>query len=248
MYSKSELLEEIRKGLYSSWLLAFSTNDTPYVSMKPEYMTTIMLGKHISDNLVSKFTSGEYMVRFEEQTKDVATRAFPVMPLPYTPKNVHGRAKKATGEEGAVDMVIYQQSEWFPVTRIIIEIKNFDQRDELLVKDLDRNKEFMELIDSKKSNQIQITVLAFFLHDKNSRTKEEAQTYINSKKDHYQKMTNKYCTNEIFSTLELDTLANLPSLSDADASEKKDEYGQPLVETEENHHIVYGVICMERKM
>ena len=96
MYSKSELLEEIKKGLYSSWLLAFSTNDTPYVSMKPEYMTTIMLGKHISDSLASRFKSGEYMVRFEEQTKDVATRAFPVVPLPYAPKNVHGRAKKET--------------------------------------------------------------------------------------------------------------------------------------------------------
>jgi len=247
MYSNKELVEEIKKGLYSSWLLAFSTNDTPYISMKPEYMTTIMLGKHISESLDSKFSSGEYMVRFEEQTKDVAQRAFPVMPLPYTPRNVHGRAKKSTGEEGAVDMVIYQQSGWFPVTRVIIEVKNFDQRDELLIKDLDRNKEFMELTDSRKTNQIHISVLTFFLHDKNSRTKEDAELFINNKKNYYQKIANKYCTNEICTTLEIDTLVNLPCLSVENVDELNED-GQPIVEIEENHHIVYGVISMERKI
>lgn len=248
MYSKNELLDEIKRGLYSSWLLAFSTNDTPYVSMKPEYMTTIMLGRHLSDSLASKHTYGEYKVRFEEQTKDVATRAFPVMPLPCTPKNVHGRAKKETGEEGAVDIVIYQKLEWFPVTRAIIEVKNFDQRDELLIKDLDRNKEFMELVDNNKTNQIQIAALTFFLHDERSRTIEEADSYIKTKKDHYQTITSKYCTKELCATLRLDTLINKPSLSDAEACENSDQYGRPIVDTEENHHIVYGVISIERKI
>ncbi|MBU2570857.1 MAG: hypothetical protein KJ725_12665 [Gammaproteobacteria bacterium] len=243
MFTKKELLDAVKDGLYQSWLLAFATNDTPYVSMKPEYLTTIMLGKFLSE----KLGSGSCIVRFEEQTKDVATRAFPVMPLPYTPKNVYGRASKEKGEEGSVDIVIYRQAAYFPETVAIIEVKNFDQRDELLVKDLDRNKEFMELTDPKKLNQINYGLLTFFLHDKKSVTKEEASSFIAEKTKHFQSEANNYCSAITCATLTLDTLANFPRLSNAEAASEVDENGQPVIELEENHHIVYGIICIERK-
>ncbi len=247
MLIKNELLVEIKKGLYSSWYLAFSTNDTPYVSMKPEYLTTILLGKHLSEYFQSNYSSDNYMVRFEEQTKDVARRAFSAMPLPYSPKNVHGRATKPEGEEGFVDITLYQQKGFFPETRVIIEVKNFDKSDTLLISDLDRNEEFMLLTEPKKYNQISFGILTFYLHDKNSRTKEEADDYLNKKTSHYQQLTNKYCSSEICATLKMDSLVNYPNLSNIEAVEL-DEDGRQNIETEENHHIVFGIICMERKI
>lgn len=243
MFTKQDLLVALKDGLYQSWFLAFSTNDTPYVLMKPEYLTTIMLGKHLSE----KFGASNYLIRFEEQTKDVATRAFPVMPLPYSPQNVYGRASKDAGEEGSVDLVIYRKAAYFPETVAVIEVKNFDQRDELLIRDLDRNIEFMELSDLKKQNQIQFGVLTFFLHDKKSRTKEEANAFLAQKKQHYQQLANNYCSTNICATLTLDTLANFPELSNVEAAIVIGENGQLAIESEENHHIVYGVVCLERK-
>lgn len=246
MFAKDDFLKEIKSGLYSAWYFSFLTNDTPYVSMKPEYLTTVMLGQHLLDVLSKNFSNGTYLIRFEEQTKDVATRAFSVPPFPCKQHNVHGRAKKSSGEEGSVDLTIYRQTKFLPETIAIIEVKNFDQRDDLLIKDLDRNSEFIGLSQPSKQNNIIFTFLTFFLNDKESRTQEEADLYINQKKQHYQKITNGYCTRTIDATLTIDTLANYPLLTDSTANEP-DENGQTQVELEEHHHIVYGVICMTRK-
>ena len=102
MLVKTGLIREIERGLHKSWLMAFQTNDTPYVSMKPEYLTTIMLGQSLSKWLSDDHSGAKCRVRFEERTQDVATRAFRCMPPPYKPRNVHGR-KKEGGEEGSVD-------------------------------------------------------------------------------------------------------------------------------------------------
>ena len=243
MFTKKELLDAVKDGLYQSWRLAFATNDTPYVSMKPEYLTTIMLGKCLSE----KLSVGKFIVRFEEPTKDVATRAFPLMPLPYIPKNVFGRASKETGEEGLVDIVIYRKTPSFPETVAVIEVKNFNQRDDLLARDLDRNREFMELTDLRKKNQINYGVLTFFLHDKKSRTKEEASSFVAEKARHFQALANNYRSAATSVTLILDTLVNFPRLSNAEAALGADENEQPAIDVEENHHIVYGIICIERK-
>lgn len=136
MFSTSDLLTEIECGLYASWYAAFLCNDTPYTSMKPEYLTTVVLGLHLANKLQEKFRSNRYLVRFEERTKDVATCAFSCLPPPYVEMNVYGRAKKDTGEEGSVDLVIYRQQSLVPETVAVFEIKNFDQSDELLVKDI----------------------------------------------------------------------------------------------------------------
>lgn len=238
MFSKSDFLDELKAGLYSAWHLAFQTNDTPYINIKPEYLTTIMLGKHLSESLATKFSPNKYMVRFEEQTKVVATKAFPAIPLPITAEDIKDRP-------GNVDITIYQQGQIQAITKCIIEVKFFDKSDELLKKDLDRNKEFMEYKVIKKTNQIKFAALTFYLHDKNSKTKEDAISYIAGKKTHYQNITNNYCTNKINTSLIIDTLVNRPSLSKVDIN-MTDEYGQPLIETEENHHIIYGVILMEK--
>ena len=245
MFSKTDLLDQIEKGLYQSWLMAFDTNDTPYVSMKPEYLTTVLLGRQLSDWLKTDQSNERYLVRFEERTKDVATRAFAPLPLPYTPRNVHGRAKKDTGEEGAVDLVIYKQVSFFPETVAVFEIKNFDQPDGLLEKDIARNIEFMELADPKKANQIQYGVLTFFLHDKHSVTKEQASNFLSEKTAYFAQMIGQYSNPRISASLTLKTLTNAPTLTHAEAA-IEDEEGRPLIESEENHHIAYGVVLLER--
>jgi hypothetical protein len=245
MLTKTDLIDQIEKGLSKAWLLAFQTNDTPYVSMKPEYLTTVMLGQSISDWLSQDHSGAKCRVRFEERTKDVATRAFPCMPPPYKPRNVHGRAKKDGGEEGSVDLVIYREVSFFPETIAVFEIKNFDQADILLDKDLARNVEFMELSDPKKKNQIQFGVLTFFLLDKNSMVKEEAREFLRRKNEEYQNLIAPYTRTGIQASLKIDTLANFPRLSSAEAL-VPDENGQPAVETEECHHIAYGVVVLER--
>jgi hypothetical protein len=245
MLDKADLIREIERGLYKSWLLAFQTNDTPYVSMKPEYMTTIMLGQSLSEWLSKDHSGARCRVRFEEQTKDVATRAFPCMPLPYKPKNVRGRAKKDSGEEGAVDLVIYRESSFFPETIAVFEVKNFDQSDALLDKDLVRNMEFMELSDPQKQNQIAFGVLTFFLLDKSSRVQEQASEFLRRKTSEYQPLIAPYTRSGILASLQIKTLANYSSLSSADAL-TPDENGQPTVETEENYHIAYGLVLLER--
>jgi hypothetical protein len=245
MLDKTDLIREIERGLYKSWLMAFQTNDTPYVSMKPEYLTTIILGQSLSEWLSKVYTSTKYRVRFEERTKDVATRAFPCMPLPYKPRNVHGRAKKDSGEEGSVDLVIYREVSFFPETLAVFEIKNFDQADALLDKDLARNMEFMELSDPQKQNQIQFGVLTFFMLDKSSRVKEQASEFLRQKTSEYQKLIAPYTRNGIHASLKIETLTNYPKFSNADPL-TSDENGQPAVETEETHHIAYGVVLLER--
>lgn len=247
MFSTPDLLAEIERGLYASWHAAFLSNDTPYISMKPEYLTTMLLGLHLSEKLQEAFSSIRYVVRFEERTKDVATRAFPPLPLPYRPKNVHGRAKKDTGEEGAVDLVIYKQPSFFPETVAVFEIKNLDQSDALLVKDIERNMEFIELTESGKNNQIQYGVLTFFLHDKLSRVKEEADEFLREKTVYFSQMAAPFNRNGISSTLTLKTLANYPSLTRSEALEP-DEDGRPEIETEENHHIAYGIVLLARNL
>lgn len=245
MFTASELIPVIKDGLYASWLAAFSSNDTPYISMKPEYLTTVVLGLHLSKTLQERYSSVRYLVRFEERTKDVATRAFPPLPLPYRSKNVHGRAKKDTGEEGSVDLVIYKQSSFFPETVAVFEIKNFDQSDELLLKDIERNMEFLELVDSGKNNQIQFGVLTFFLHDKLSRIKEEADQFLREKTEYFSKMAAQFNKNGIRSKLTITTLANYPSLTKSEAL-NLDEDGRFMIESEENHHIAFGIVLLER--
>jgi hypothetical protein len=68
MLEKTDLIHEIERGLYKSWLMAFQTNDTPYVSMKPEYLTTIMLGQSLSEWL-----SNDHAVRRAEQRSATPT-------------------------------------------------------------------------------------------------------------------------------------------------------------------------------
>ena len=245
MFSTSDLLTEIECGLYASWYAAFLCNDTPYTSMKPEYLTTVVLGLHLANKLQEKFRSNRYLVRFEERTKDVATCAFSCLPPPYVEMNVYGRAKKDTGEEGSVDLVIYRQQSLVPETVAVFEIKNFDQSDELLVKDIERNMEFIELTNSGKINQIQYGVLTFFLHDKLSRVKEAADEFLRHNTERFSKIAENFNRNSISATLTLKTLANYPCLTKSEAPEI-DGDGQQFIESEENHHIAYGVILLER--
>lgn len=245
MITKSNLLAQIKGGLYQAWLMAFLTNDTPYVSMKPEYLTTILLGRHLADWLKTGRQNESYFVRFEERTKDVATRAFTTLPMPYTPKNVHGRAKKESGEEGSVDLVIYRKGSFFPETVVVFEIKNFDQTDRRLELDIARNLEFMELTDRQKPNQISFAALTFFLHDKRSVTKEQANAFLEQQREHYTQLISHYSGTGVTPSLTLETLTNLPSLSHAEAI-VEDEDGRQMIESEENHHIAYGVVLLER--
>jgi hypothetical protein len=245
VFTETDLLSQIEIGLYKSWLSAFSTNDTPFISMKPEYLTTVVLGLHVSEWLTKDYPSDRFIVRFEERTKDVATRAFPPLPLPCRPKNVHGRAKKEMGEEGSVDLVVYRQGSFFPETIAVFEVKNFDQPSELLEKDIERNLEFMGLTDPEKSNQIQFGILTFFLHDRDSLVKEQADQFIARKKTEFSAMANKYNGVGISSKLTLKTLANYPCFSSKDAQEP-DEDGRFSIESEENHHVAFGVILLQR--
>lgn len=247
MFSEADLLSQIESGLYASWHAAFSLNDTPFISMKPEYLTTLILGLHLSDWLKKDHSSDRYLVRFEERTKDVATRAFPLLPLPYRPRNVHGRAKKESGEEGSVDLVVYRQVSSLPETIAVFEVKNFDQPNDLLVKDIERNLEFMKLVDQGKSNQVQFGVLTFFLHDRSSVVKEQADQFLANKTAEFTAIAAKYNSIEISSKLILKTLVNYPILSSKDALEP-DEDGRPAVEAEENHHIAFGVILLQRNL
>jgi hypothetical protein len=245
MFSTADLLTEIECGLYAAWHAAFLSNDTPYISMKPEYLTTVVLGLHLSKKLQEVFFSTRYLVRFEERTKDVATRAFPPLPLPYLEKNIHGRAKKDSGEEGSVDLVIYKQTSLFPETVAVFEIKNFDQSDGLLVKDIERNMEFIELTEPGKNNQIQYGVLTFFLHDKLSIVKEQADAFLREKTEYFSQMAAPFNRNGISSTLTLKTLANYPDLKKGEACELDDDC-RLVIESEENYHIVYGIVLLER--
>ena len=247
MFSEADLLSKIESGLYASWHAAFALNDTPFISMKPEYLTTIFLGIHLSDWLNKDHPSDRYLVRFEERTKDVATRAFPPLPLPYRPRNVHGRAKKDSGEEGSVDLVVYRQDSFFPETVAVFEVKNFDQSNDLLAKDVERNLEFMQLTDSLKSNQIHFGVLTFFLHDKSSVVKEQADQFLADRTAEFSAIATKYNIPGISSKLVLKTLVNYPSLFSKDALDP-DEDGRPAIESQENHHIAFGVILLQRNL
>ncbi|MDR3480945.1 MAG: hypothetical protein P4L91_09555 [Burkholderiaceae bacterium] len=257
MFSKAELLAQIKSGLYKSWLAAFATNDSPYVSMKPEYLTTVMLGTSLSEWLSNRKDGNKYLVRFEEHTTTVATHAFPAIPPPLEEKHVYGRATnlaikrgvlkegEAKAERGAVDFVIYKNNAITHETLAVFEIKNFDRSDELLCADIERNLEFMELSDLAKQNGIKFGVLTFFLHDKDSMTKEQAIDFINRARQRYADLVAPYGRERIECTLALDTLTNFPSLSNAQAIEEDDD-GRQAIETEENHHIVYGVVVLER--
>jgi hypothetical protein len=247
VFSSADLLVQIENGLHESWRAAFSTNDTPFVSMKPEYLTTVVLGLHLSSWLQKSHPTDKYIVRFEEKTKDVATRAFAPLPLPYRPKNVHGRAKKESGEEGSVDLVLYKNQSFFPETIAIFEIKNFDQPNVLLIKDIERNIEFMELTDPAKQNQIQFSVLTFFLHDKNSVIQEQAKKFLAEKTSEFSAIAARHNRNGISSSLTLKTLVNYPNLSNKDALEL-DTDGRPAIESEENHHIAFGIILLQRNI
>jgi hypothetical protein len=127
------------------------------------------------------------------------------------------------------------------------EFKNFDQSNGLLQRDIDRNLEFMELTDSIKSNQIQLGVLTFFLHDKNSIIKEDAVQFLTEKALEFSAMAAKYNRAGISLKLTLKALVNYLELSR--------NYAQPLnkvdshsFESEENHHIAFGVILLQRKI
>lgn len=246
MIAANDLLKEVEAGLRKAWLASFAMNDSPYISMRPEYLTTVVLGIHLSEWLANKCPTEKYVVRLEEQTKDVAKQAFPALPLPYRSKNVHGRAKKESGEEGLVDAVIYRNSAMFPETVAVIEVKNFDQPNDLLEKDLIRNQEFMELTDPVKPNQIQFALLTFFLHDKKSRVAEDAENFIRAKVTAFSSLADKYSTPSIRASVTIKTLANYPSLTAETALLPVEDGGPPAIDLEENHHIVFGAVLMER--
>lgn len=156
------LLDQIEQKLIAgmdescSDTILFLEDDSQLIAT--EYLFTVNAAKKLAE--LNSGIGYPYKIYLEKKTKSVAKSCVPLMKRVPDKNRKGGKSiisgKHNTSRNGYVDICLYKDSTGFSETPVcIIELKGFNPRRGLVVKDLERNLEFFEISDKTGSSLLQ---------------------------------------------------------------------------------------------
>jgi hypothetical protein len=170
-----KLDKAIFQGLRDACFESVRFNQFLYPDIKPEYLLTV----NIAQSLLAEFPD-EFVIKIEEQTEDfkrTSTELGDLIRFFNTLKNF------VIERNGRIDIGLHNK---LGDSIGLIEVKGFNQPDNLIVKDIERIIDFLS--DTHGLNNIYFGVSAFLVEHKMCCLKTKKQEGIDSFKDRYSKL------------------------------------------------------------
>lgn len=220
------------EGLRSAWNFNRQATDSLSAASYPEYLTSVLVGQKLLEWGEDAIPSAPYIVQLERQVNYVASRCFKSPPVIGSKKMPTRSGKPGKGRE-RFDVVLYEPGQGLlELTRAVVEIKDFKASPSPLKRDLGRLQLLLDLADDRIENACLIGAVTFFLLDKRSVGKVEAQKFITRRRKKLETLAASYNSPTIAASLLLRTVGLPPDPGDPD---------------DDARHVVGGVIWLARR-
>lgn len=244
-----EIEEKIIEGLKSTYQDLLKFNKEQNSIIKPEYIITVNIAQKISD-INSSNNPDDYPIRIklEERARkflslckvyDLATdfnELFTMNKWRILESNIIPKSKQR------LDIAIYNKKDE-PIS--VIEVKKFTEYPTLLLKDINRNLNFLGWYNSKLYDSLLKTAfIVFLINDKDSVRDTEINTRKSQIKSNYDSfISNLNIDQSIKVEINVETLSE--SLLNQTDNSLPDDFQQDKFE--KRHHFLYVIIKFERK-
>ena len=184
MPTQEEFQDAIFIGLQNACEDAFHFTGEINSKIKPEYIVTVNVAKGLfSLNNGQSGYGYEFTIKFEEDTSTFATACVPQMAAEDI-FSMKLRGFQNTTRNGKIDICIYDQSGEKPICPI--EVKDFNSSTSEILKDLERNLQLLELVDSSTGNStLKFAFLATLEEHKNCLTEKNIEKGLSDIKKKY---------------------------------------------------------------
>ena len=242
-----DIENKILEGINSTYVDIIRFNREHNAIIKPEYIITVNIAQKISE-INEKYNPDEFPLRIKLEER--ARKVLNLCKVYDDAKSINdlfilNKCRELDSKikpKERVDIVIYDYNDK-PIT--VIEVKKFTEYPNLLIKDINRNLNFLGWFNQKLYDTIlKNTYLVFLINDKDAVTENDINTHVAKIKKDYEKFIAEMNINN-----HINSDVKVYSITDSLINNSEVNLPQDIkqLKFEERHHYLCVIIKFERQ-